>query len=302
MDDTSTEELLSRVLGRLPAVMQAQIRHGQCEGPRCPELAGNENECDHGQHFVTADRDRRRTRRCPVAVRDEIRTKVAEERRRLDGVIKRCTAQGELGWAGWRDDAHPRSRDLREAAEEFVRRVCAGAAKAALIFQGPRGTGKTWALLETHFALLDAGIRSEWLDVSGLVRQRQLRLHTFDDEARAEAQRWFDRLACARVLIIPDLGDPETLDRDAAGARSTIHEARAGEALAKAAELFDLLEASGAATAVATNATSDQLIADPGVGSCNTSRLMDNAIVVKLDPSAKDQRVEKARAWQGRTQ
>jgi hypothetical protein len=205
--------------------------------------------------------------RCPVVVRSEVKARIKAERERLAGAIARSHRTPGFGFQGYDPKAHPDAGEALREAEAFA---ASRPPRCGLVLSGPFGLGKTRLLLGAYFAHLGAGVNAHWvLSTWDLVAMRRKRLG-LNATAAEEAQAAFYRLSRARVLYLPDVGDSEGHDR------------RRGDESDCLDEMKDLLDASGAVVAMATNCNSQQLRADPAIGGALFSRLMDGAVVVSM--------------------
>jgi hypothetical protein len=269
---------------RGPFAWTWDVAQAAAEKASCPEIAEDEHACRDGWHYrgIWSYRDTVAVRRCPVAERARIAARVGAERERLAGTIARCHAQGGFGFEGW-EDRSPGAQAALEAAQAHFAAVIEdlkrGRSIRALSLLGDHGTGKTRLLLAIHFGLLESGVPVEWVGSDQLLTMRIKRLHGREEE-REEAQKAFDRIARAKHIAIPDIGDSQRAER------------QRGEDAAVSDELRELLDVSGAAVAWASNhKTSEALGRDPSIGARVRSRILDGAVIVRINDS--DRRIER---------
>lgn len=73
---------------------------------------------------------------------------------------------------------------------------------------GTTGVGKTTAQLALHFAHLESGFKSAWMQTSNF-RSLFRRLNAFDSEIEREAQKEFNQLCNANIIHWTDMGESQ---------------------------------------------------------------------------------------------
>ncbi len=232
--------------------------------------------CLGGWHF----REGIAVRRCDALRRQQIRARIDGELQRLAGARKQLEPWGALDasgipvFDGYRTDRH-------EGAERGLAVMRAFSAarppSRGVLIVGSNGLGKTRLLLASHFALLAAGIASQYVTTPELRFwfRRQL---SFDEEISREARGWLDRLLYAQVVHFDDPGHVEDDQR----ARGEFTEG-----------LKQLLDNSRAVWAVASNRSSVEMERHPDLSGSVASRFQYGAEVIVM--RGLDFRVEMAR-------
>lgn len=244
-------------------------------GPGAPCSRAEAGEfCEGGYHYRerTPEEIRLKSRpallrRCPAVVAEEIRQQVEAERRRLAQTLARANRGGGEGFRGYDPDRHPAARRALEA----IQRVAAGRPPGhGAMLTGNVGLGKTRLLLASHFELLGAGVRSEFV-TSEELRGWFYRAVSFEDEEKREAKLALERYRNARVVHLDDLGD---IDGD---------ERRRG---VFAAGLKALLDKSVGVWVTSMNCDADEAKRHPDIGHKLLSRLLDGIpadCIVRMD-------------------
>ena len=265
----------------------------------CPALAPGEF-CDGAAHY---DRDPANAplprpavlRRCPEQCQREIRARITEEEERLGGALAECRGarfadydvnrQRDAAWCAvcrsWscveplrheRDLVRPRE-EAKEALDVMQGFAAARPPRQSVILSGGLGLGKTHLMLASHFELLRGGVRSYFVGSTDL-RECFARVGSFDDEMRTEAEQLRDALVRAEVIHWDDAGDVDG-DQRRRGAFSE--------------GIKFLLDRSRAVWAVSLNGDYEAARKHPDLGPKIISRLMQNAVVVRMRGS--DQRL-----------
>jgi len=257
---------------------------------RCPELQGRETECSGGSHSYTERYAGRQltyhVRRCPALIRVEQRRRIPAEAKKLEALLDKCGYR-PLNAHDKRDISAVLLAALEDRAEvarvgELLRAVgyyrCHQLDRS-VIFDGPRGIGKTHAQLVIHFGQLQLGMRSRYLTSSNLASIAKRR-QSADPEAAAEAEQELRLLQAAEVLVWSDVAD------------------RNDHAANMAATVQDMLEHFRGVICASTNCSQEALTVHPNVGARATSRLFADhmgrsAIRIALD--GPDQRTRASR-------
>ena len=255
-EPTAADDVLGGLLSRL------EIHPGSLpEPPRCSELQGQETECSGGSHSFTIGRLSYHVRHCPLVTRAAQRRRIPTEAKALAELLAKC---------GYRrlnpEDRRDVSGVLLEALEErsevariaellrAVRYYRSHPLDRTLIFDGPRGLGKTHAQLVIHFGQLQLGVRSRYLTSSALASIAKRR-QSADPETSAEAEQELRLLQAAEVLVWSDVAD------------------RNDHAANMAATTQDMLEHFRGTICASSNCSQEDLTEHPNVGSRATSRL-----------------------------
>lgn len=232
--------------------------------------------CDGGWHFrdIGDFYGREAVGRCDTRRRQEIRAKVADERVRLDGPLELLRPHGGARFDGYDTTRHIGAGEALEAMQRFSG---GRPPKRNIILVSPNGLGKTRLLLASHFALLEAGIASQYVTTPEL-RKWFRRANSFDEETEREARNWLDRFNYSQAIHFDDAGHVENDQRS----RGEFTEG-----------LKNLLDNTKAAWAVATNRTSAEMETHPDLSGTVASRFQYNADVVVM--RGRDFRVETSR-------
>ena len=242
------------------------------EGPPCKDLGKDEIECHGGMHYL----DRRTvTRRCPEAVRAQVRGRIPAEAERLGGLLRKSGYQ-RLGPTDRRDIGQVLRAGLHERPEvtgcdRMLRMLDECASKPLVrnvILQGERGLGKTTAQLCLYFRQLAIGVAAKFMQSSEL-RSIAARRQSADPTAAEEADLQLKQWQAARVLVWSDIGDKDERDRNFA---PTVQ---------------DMLENFGGVLLGSTNLTREQLEASPNIGPRAVDRMFSDhggrsAVVIEL--------------------
>lgn len=232
--------------------------------------------CDGGWHFRNLGDfyGREAVCRCDTRRRQEIRAKVADERARLDGPLELLKPHGGAKFCGYDTTRH----DGADKALACMQAFAAGRPpRRNVILVSPNGLGKTRLLLASHFALLEAGIASQYVTTPEL-RKWFRRSSSFDEETEREARNWLDRFNYSQAIHFDDAGHVENDQRS----RGEFTEG-----------LKNLLDNTKACWAVATNRTSAEMEVHPDLSGTVASRFQYNADVVVM--RGRDFRVETSR-------
>jgi len=204
--------------------------------------------------------------RCPEARKAEIRARVESERKRLAGPLAVLALKGGVGFSGfdW-------SRNESAAkALGAMRRFSEGRPPiSGVLLTGPTGLGKTRLLLASHFALLEAGVNSEYV-TSPALRRLFRDASSFTEEVAETARGQLDRLVYASAVHADDLGDVEDDQR----ARGQFTEG-----------IKDLLDRSRAVWAFAVNLSSEEAERHPDLSGKVVSRMQYGAEIVPMEGS-----------------
>jgi DNA replication protein DnaC len=215
--------------------------------------------CEGGWHF----RDGFALHRCDAIRRSEIRAKVAGERQRLQGALESLAPHGGASFDGYDEKRHKGAAEALAA----MRRFAAGRPpKRNVLLIGPNGLGKTRLMLASHFALLEAGVASQYVTTPEL-RFWFRRQMSFDEEIAREARGWLERLQYAQAIHFDDAGHVENDQR----ARGEFTEG-----------LKHLLDTSRAAWAVSSNRSSTEMQQHPDLSGTVASRFMLDADLVVM--------------------
>lgn len=224
-------------------------------------------QCIGGWHF----RDDVAIRRCDTKRRQEIRAKIADERERLGGALGLLKPFGGAKFDGYDASRHLNADRALAAMQVFSQ----GRPPArGVLVVSPNGLGKTRLLLASHFALLEAGIASQYVTTPEL-RKWFRRAGSYDEETEREARNWLDRFTYAAAIHFDDAGHVENDGRN----RGEFNEG-----------LKNLLDNCKAAWAVATNRSSEEMETHPDLSGTVASRFQYNADVIVM--SGVDFRVE----------
>lgn len=215
--------------------------------------------CDGGWHF----RDGLALHRCDSLRRSEIRAKVAIERQRLWGALDALLPHGGASFDGWDPNRHHGAAEALYAMQRFA---AGRPPKRNVLLIGPNGLGKTRLMLASHFALLEAGIASQYVTTPEL-RFWFRRQMSFDEEVAREARGWLDRFHYAQAIHFDDAGHVENDQR-------TRGEFTEG--------LKHLLDTSRAAWAVSSNRSSTEMQQHPDLSGTVASRFMLDADLVVM--------------------
>ena len=259
-----TEAILQRLLSKQKIIPDAPRE-------QCADLKPGEF-CDNNiAHYIGTERQRAFTRWCPAAERERIRSRVAEERKRLAGPLAAANegTRGE-GFDGWDPQRYP----LAERAADALRRFSlARPPSRGVVLVGPVGLGKTRLLLASHLALVEAGIDSRFITARQL-RHLFTAAESFEDEEAREARQHLQVLRQCSVLHLDDLGDADRDQRRIGLFRS---------------ELKGLFDEGRFVHAVSLNLSLQDAREHPEVGEKMLSRLSSkNALVLHLQ--GRDQR------------
>jgi DNA replication protein DnaC len=234
--------------------------------------------CDHGWHFRRSDGFA--VRRCEVAKGNARRATVESWRERLGGPIEKLRQWGGLDERGLPTFAgYDANRHEGAARGLGVMRSFASSRPPMnnVILVGSNGLGKSRLLLTSHFALLEAGIASQYVTTPEL-RLWFHRQQSFDEEVSREARGKLAPLLYAQAIHFDDPGEVEDDQR------------RRGEFTEG---LKCLLDNSRAVWAVATNRSADEMERHPDLSGSIASRFQLGAEVVVM--RGLDYRVETAR-------
>lgn len=294
---TEGEDTISGLLKRLGLPLHLAA-HEQIV--RCHDVNVMEEYCAGGWHM--ADRDmgagRRQqvcVRRCPAALRQDSKDRVASDLRALDGELQRC---------GFRtltpSDRRPVSKVLRgildgsrqveglSALLATVDRYLSKPIDRNIILHGGPGTGKTTAQLCLHFAALENGQCSRYV-TSGDLRKIAIGRGSAVEDLRVEADQQLNRLKSAQVLVWTDIGSEKSLVRNFTET------------------LQDLFDGMRGVVVGSTNRTSEQLAEDESnYGPRISSRLFgdhngNDCVLIKLEGSDQRQYVGQKRRSQFRS-
>lgn len=265
---------VGQILNGVMAGMSGQSPPRLDSIPGC--VPGDGIECDGGWHFRNLGDvyGREAVGRCDTKRRQEIRAKVSEERARLDGPLELLAAHGGAKFDGYDTGRHEGAKRALEAVRAFAE---GRPPKRNVILVSPNGLGKTRLLLASHFALLEAGIASQYVTTPEL-RKWFRRAMSFDEETEREARNWLDRFNYSQAIHFDDAGHVENDQRS----RGEFTEGLKG-----------LLDNTKAAWAVATNRTSAEMETHPDLSGTVASRFQYNADVVVM--RGRDFRVETSR-------
>jgi len=269
-------QLLAKVLkstrGEGPMPPEAPVERLACGAmPFLLEREADEVYCyggDHARHDV--DLGLLNIGRCPVAAAADVKNRIAEERKRLAGILRTLEREGGEGWEGF-DTSSPSVN----VAFELMRKFSKGRPPTRGVYlRSKTGGGKTRLFLAAHFDLLAAGVDSRYVTPAEL-RQAFQKTKEDDPALRFPAEALVANLKRAAVIFFDDVG--------LAGDERFVGEFRE--------RLKDILDMTGAVFAVSTNLTTAELDKNPDVGPQNLSRLVRGAEVAVMD--AKDQRFER---------
>lgn len=228
-----------------------------------------------GKHALISPCKWEMTGRCEGEKRSETRKRIDGERKRLAGEIALIAKRGGIKagvpvFDGYSPESQPDDADRRtlDRALGCMRRFSAARPPTRnVILKGPNGLGKTRLMLSSHFALLEAGIASQYVTTPEL-RKWFKRAESFDEEMAREANDHLDRYVYAQVVHFDDVGHVENDQR----ARGQFTEG-----------LKDLLDRSRAtAWAVATNRSSNEMEMHPDLSGTIVSRIQYQADVVPM--------------------
>ena len=281
--ETTEPERIGESLGDILQRLSAYVIPDR-EGPPCRELLSGEIECHGGVHYL----DRRTvTRRCPEAVRAQVRERIPVEAERLAGLLRKAGYQ-RLGPTDRRDIGQVLRAGLEPRPEitgcDRMLRMLDECARKPLvrnvILQGERGLGKTTAQLCLYFSQLAIGVPSKFLQSSDL-RSVAARRQSADPDAASEADAQLKQWQAARVLVWSDLGD-----NDCASCRRApcSHSPRDRNF---SATVQDLLENFGGVLLGSTNLNREKLEGSHNFGPRATDRIFADhngrsAIVIEL--------------------
>lgn len=221
--------------------------------------------CDRIWHYRTGQHGYGEAfMRCPVKTRAE-REKVYEhERERLAGELALIERSGSIGFDGFDSTRCVGASTALFAVQEFAK---GRPPKRNVFLAGTTGLGKTRLLLASHFALLKAGVRSVYV-TSPELREAFDDQRAFDEDIRNQGAGVVERLVRTQAVHLDDLGNVENDERK----RGLFAEG-----------LKRVLDRSGAAWLAATNLTWAEASKHPDVGEKVLSRLVNGALVVKLE-------------------
>lgn len=199
-----------RYIGRLWEIAKQQgavVKGDVAPARRCPALKHDESRCEGSVHLTGDANGRRACRPCPLV-------RMRSQAEALAELLAKCGA----------NSARPEllSRQLLASIQpdrqvEGLARLIEWTAEAIehappaghTIIAGPCGLAKSHAELAVHFACLERGVDSRWVD-SNAVRELCMQLDSFDAEDRARAQGAVKCLQRARVICFNDLADYES--------------------------------------------------------------------------------------------
>lgn len=212
----------------------------------------------NGQWHWNADRSG--VSYCPEWAANEVRERIQRERDRFVGAISAMERRGGSGWEGF--DASEASTAL---AFDAMRRFAAGRPPVRSVYlRSGTGRGKTRLFLAAYFDLLAAGVDARYTSPSKL--RAIFRAMRDGGEAENVAESDIASLKKATVIFFDDIG--------LAGDERFIGEFRE--------QLQEILDATAAVFAIATNLTGPELERNPDVGPANFSRLVCDAEIVVI--------------------
>lgn len=230
--------------------------------------------CDRQRHYRVNAGALYAGPRCPAIRRAEIRARVETERQRLRGELETLFPYGGASFDGYNPERHQGAREALQAMREFS---AARPPRWNVLLISSAGLGKTRLMLASHFALLEAGVASQYVTTPEL-RKLFRQADNFDSEVAQEARGKLDRYVYAEAVHFDDAGHIENDQR----ARGQFVEG-----------LKDLLDRSRAAWAVASNRSSSEMETHPDLSGTVVSRFQLGAKVVRM--SGVDFRTESAK-------
>jgi DNA replication protein DnaC len=213
-------------------------------------------------------------RRCDALRRAEIRARIEVERTRLIGPLSLLDGHGGASFDGYDPNRHEGAAAGLAAMRRFSSER---PPRRGVLLIGPSGLGKTRLLLASHFALLGAGIASQYVTTPEL-RFWFRRQMSFDEEVAREAREWLGKFQYAAAIHFDDAGHVENDQR----ARGEFTEG-----------LKHLLDSTRAAWAVSSNRSSAEMEQHPDLSGSVASRFALDADVVVM--RGEDYRQETAR-------
>jgi len=263
-----SKSVFDRLLGGVKVVPDAPE---ECQPPEGMTCSG-------GWHF----RDDIAIRRCDTKRKQEIRSRIAGELKRLAGPIEQLRKWGALDSQGvptfeGYDATRPGQSGAREALEAMQRFAAGRPPLTNVLLKSGNGLGKTRLLLASHFALLGAGISSVFTTTPEL-RFWFRRQMQFEEEVAKEARAWLEKFHYAQAIHYDDPGHVENDQR----VRGEFTEG-----------LKNLLDNSRGRWAVATNRSAEEMEHHPDLSGTIASRFQFDADVVVM--SGLDFRVEHSR-------
>lgn len=270
-----TDDMLSRILSRV-SVGDDVTSAAPC-GSRLFTLGQDLDErevvCDGMHHYRGPGRPTGFAP-CPDVVSRSIRQRVDSEHGRLAGTIMTLSlCGGGLGFDCYDPKRHAWGERVLGAVRRFaIMRPPMG----RILMTGSKGVGKTLLQLAGHFACLENGVDSVYLQSSNLRRHLHLS-ESFDEDARRKGEDAIQRLLMCQVIWFDDIGEIEDDQR------------KRGQF---AAGLKNLLDNSRAAWCVSTNCDGDEAASHADMGAKIVSRLLAGALVLEM--KGKDARVASA--------
>lgn len=276
----SVEEILSRwkARGEEPVFV-----------PSCAELTEEELDCNGTYHFGRDPFIQGRTRVsrvCPQEAMRKVQLRVEEEQNRLAVLLAKCgyapkkyPHQKHQSISRCLYDVIDTSRSVNNLARMLLatQEACKeNPPQRNLAFLGPSGVAKTSCQLVIHFARLEAGIQSHFVD-SIFLRDLFRRLSSFDDEVAREAERHLQPLLSSQSIVWSDVGDT-----------------REGGTPGFGESLNMLLERSQACWVISSNFSVEELRQHKDIGQRAMSRLLaqrDGNEAVVIGISGEDQRM-----------
>ncbi len=267
--ESEVDDAGGKVIDLLERMKPALVPDEQprCSFPRMPMPDGSPDErCDLIAHYRwhTEWKCAVSIGRCPELRKRETAELYERERKRLAGEIAIIARLGSVGFDGYNVDRGKKAGEAWMAAKEFSE---GRPPKRNVFFAGTTGLGKTRLMLASHFALLRAGVRSVYV-TSPELRAAFDDQRAFDEELRHQGDSVVERLVRTQAVHLDDLGNVDDDERK---------RGQFAEGLKK------VLDRSGAAWFAATNLTWDEAMKHPDVGAKVLSRLVSNAVVVKLE-------------------